>query len=91
MKAHVLHILRMNKMNKWLKPDDLPKGFWKECFIAWTQHGQTEVIDGIKMVRKVELYPQWYMETEREWVSFQGFAEYRVMIVEYPKITEEDF
>jgi hypothetical protein len=44
-------------MNKWIKPDDLPKGFWKECYIGWTQHGQTEVIDGVKMVRKVELYP----------------------------------
>lgn len=43
------------------------------------------------MVRKVELYPQWYLETEREWVSFQGGAEYRVMEVEQPKITEGDF
>lgn len=78
-------------MTNWIKPNDLPKGFWKECYIAWTQHGQTEVMDGVKMVRKVELYPQWYLETEREWVSFQGFGEYRVMVVEYPKITEEDF
>lgn len=68
-------------MSKWIKPDDLLKGFWKECFIGWTQHGQTEVINGVKMVRKVGLYPQWYLETERDWVSFQGFAEYLQSIV----------
>lgn len=78
-------------MKKWTKPDDLPQGFWKECFIAWSQHGQTEVRVNVKMVRKVELFPQWYLETESEWVSFQGKGEYRVMPVEYPTITEEDF
>lgn len=78
-------------MNKWIKPNDLPKGFWKECFVAWSQHGQTEVMDSVKMVRKVELFPQWYLETESEWVSFQGNGEFRVMPVEYPTITEGDF
>lgn len=78
-------------MTNWLKPDNLPKGFWKECFVAWNNNGVLELMDGIQMIRKVELYPQWYLETEREWVSFQGFAEYRVMQVEYPKITEEAF
>jgi hypothetical protein len=78
-------------MNKWIKPDDLPKGFWKECFVAWSKKGQVEVLDGVQTVRKVELYPQWYFETEREWVSFQGIGDYLVMPVEYPTARESDF
>lgn len=53
-------------MNNWIKPDDLPKGFWKECFIGWAQHGQTEVVDGVKMVRKVYDSEMFYTDYEEE-------------------------
>lgn len=78
-------------MTNWLKPDELPKGFWGECYIAYKTHDQIEVQQYTTMVRRVELFPEWYFESEEYWTSFNSSDDYRVKVVEYPKITEGDF
>lgn len=73
----------------WIKPTDLPDGFWEECFVSI--YDGVDIFTEINYVKKVETNTFWFSETEHEWFSFRNDIEVRVMVLEYPKITEEDF
>lgn len=76
---------------KWIKPDDLPEEFWDECFVGHKNEKGYHVDSAIKMVRKFDKVSKWYCESLQEWFSFRDDIDYRVMVIEYPKITGEDF
>jgi len=75
-------------MSKWLKISDLPNDFWGDVFLAESEeHNVTfttvRIQDGA--------YPVWYSASMSRWFKFRTDVQYRVMVIEYPKITEEDF
>ena len=74
---------------KWIKPAELPNHFWEECFVSI--YDGVGIFTEIQYVKKVGKNAFWYAETEREWFSFRNDIEARVMVIGYPKITEEDF
>jgi len=76
-------------MNKWIKPSQLPEGFWGECFVAICNEGQISVeINDVKRMYKI---PRWHSLTQQEWFEFRDDVPVRVMPVKYPKISLEDF
>lgn len=76
-------------MNNWLKLSELHKGFWEQCFVSI--YDGVDIFTEINYVKKVENTPFWYSETEREWFSFRSDIDARVLVIQYPKITQEDF
>ena len=76
-------------MNKWIKPTKLPNDFWAECFVSI--YDELGIFTELNYVKKVNGVTFWFSSTEQEWFSFRNDIEVRVMVVEYPKITEEDF
>lgn len=81
-------------MSNWIKPANLPQNFWQECFIAYKASGRIEAHEVQKhttWVRRQHHYSEWFMESTKDWVRFHKDLDFRVMPVEYPTITEEDF
>lgn len=90
-------------MSKWLKLSEIPRDFWGECFIGKAKdlaggYRYMDVEKSVVMVRnfteeKLHRYSgvMWYCESLKEWFDFRPDLEYRLMIVEFPTITEEDF
>lgn len=76
-------------MSKWIKPNELPKGFWAECFVA-INDGIGQIFVEINDVKRWDETPVWYSLTEQEWFDFRDDIAVRVMPVEYPKITLEE-
>lgn len=74
---------------KWIRPTELPEDFWGECFVAIQD--ELGVLNDINYVKKVGNNVFWYSSTELEWFSFRDDIQVRVMELEYPEITEEDF
>ena len=78
-------------MTNWIQLDEIPDKFWGQCFIGYKVNDQTEVQKYTTWVRRVHLFPEWFEETEQCWTSFNNSINFRVAILEYPYITEEDF
>jgi Fe2+ or Zn2+ uptake regulation protein len=76
-------------MNNWIKPTDLPNDFWSECFVS--VYDELGIFTELNYVKRVNNVSFWYSSTEQEWFRFRDDIQARVMEVEYPKITEEDF
>lgn len=77
-------------MNKWIKPSELPEGFWSECFVAI--HHEGEFLIETNMVKNDGCWSYYFSESEHEWFPFNSDeSDIRVMVIEYPKISEEDF
>lgn len=77
----------LKAVSKWLKLSDLPNDFWGECFVG-TKDG---VVD-IKTVKILDgAYPVWYSEHLTRWFEFNSKVSFRIMPIEMPKITKEDF
>lgn len=82
-------------MNKWIKLEDLPKGFWEECYIGWLniEDNSMGVFEEIKSVFKDDTQGcMWYSEILKQWYPFdrKGFK-YIIMGIERPTISLEDF
>jgi hypothetical protein len=80
-------------MNKWIKPSELPEGFWGECFVAICNEG--EIFVEINHVKVTPNGAYWYLDDHHcdpEWLSFNSDQScVRLMTVEYPKPSLEDF
>lgn len=74
---------------KWIKPAELPEGFWAECFVA-INDGAGQIFVEINDVRRMYEIPRWFSLTEQEWFSFRDDCAVRVMPIEYPQISLED-
>lgn len=79
----------MNSKEQWIKVDELPEDFWQECFVSI--YDGISIFTEINYIKKVGKNVFWYSETEREWFSFRNDIGVRVMVIGYPKVTEEDF
>ena len=77
-------------MNKWIKPNELPEGFWAECFVA-INDGTGQLFVEINDVKRMYTTPRWYSSTEQEWFEFRDDIPVLVVPVEYPKITLDEF
>lgn len=81
-------------MSKWIKPSELPEGFWGECFVTITD-GTGQIFVEINDVKMKYTYNKkvvrWYSLTEKEWMDFRDDVPVLVMPIEYPKISLEDF
>ena len=85
-------------MSKWLKLSEIPKDFWGECFVAWDSCGVLHVDTSVVMIRNFNdqgmgryLGVMWYCYSLKEWFDFRSDLDHRLMIVEFPNISEEDF
>ena len=81
--------------NKWIKPSELPEGFWSECFVATSGYFDFLYPD-VKMLKKKEgkVYVYLDYEEDRGWVELQPDSDKvktRLMIIERPVINKEDF
>lgn len=76
-------------MNHWVKPTDLSNDFWAECFVS--VYDELGIFTELNYVKTVNGVAFWFSSTEQEWFSFRNDIQVRVMEVEYPTITEEDF
>ncbi|MNQ40510.1 hypothetical protein D3C85_580870 [compost metagenome] len=72
---------------KWLKPSELPEGFWSECFVVCA--GDGEVLQEINMVKKENRKVMWYSDVERTWYEFHKQVDTRLMVIEYPEIPND--
>ncbi len=79
----------ITKMNTWIKPNELPEGFWAECFVA-INDGAGQIFIEIKDVKRMYEIPRWYSLTEQEWFDFRDDIQVRVMVVEYPEIPMDE-
>lgn len=79
----------INKMNTWIKPNELPEVFWAECFVA-INDGAGQIFIEINDVKRMYEIPRWYSLTEQEWFDFRDDIQVRVMVVEYPEITMDE-
>lgn len=79
--------------SKWIKLEDLPEGFWEECFVAYRnkQCGSIGVFHSIVSVKKIKGELQWYGNSMQEWLDLREGFEYLVISIEYPEISQEDF
>jgi hypothetical protein len=78
-------------MNKWLKLPYLPNDFWGECFVGWKSLSNYQVDPCIVMVRNFDGVVKWYCESLKDWFEFRDDIKYRVMVITFPEIGEEDF
>ncbi len=76
-------------MNKWIKPSELPNDFWAECFVS--VYEELGIFTELNYIKKVNNVAFWYSSTEQEWFRLRDDTQVRVIAVEYPTITEEDF
>lgn len=76
-------------MNNWIKPSELPKDFWSECFVHWSNDSKSSL--PIYMVRNFNHYDEEvleiYSEVQRLWEPMID-AEYKLMIIEKPEYQE---
>lgn len=77
--------------DKWIKLNQLPTDFWGECFIGWHAVDRYQVETSIIMVRNFSSGVKWYCNSLKDWFEFREDVQYRAIVLEYPKITEEDF
>ncbi len=81
--------------NNWIKPSQLPEGFWLECFVANRSSYFTLLRPEIKMLKKqggkVFIYLDY--DEDRGWLELEADSDEitRVMVIERPTITEDDF
>lgn len=80
---------------KWIKPSELPDDFWGECFVA-SRLNFAWMYPEIKMLKKVDGAVFIYMDydDDRGWLELGEDTreeKTRVMIIERPTISEEDF
>lgn len=73
---------------KWIRLNQLPNDFWGDVFLVESEEKEItmatiRIQDGA--------YPVWYSQALTRWFKFRTDLDYRVMLIEYPKITEEDF
>lgn len=77
-------------MNNWIKPSELPDGFWGECFVSIFNDG--EIFTEINYVKKDSIGVYWFLDEEKEWLAFNKDESYlRLVPIIYPTITQEDF
>ena len=78
-------------MMEWIKPSELPERFHGECWIVWKSWGE--------MIHPAKIYTvqNYYRGTIPEYWTGEGYysalndREYRLMILEKPVATLEDF
>jgi hypothetical protein len=78
--------------SKWIKPSELPKSFWGECFVAICNEGEIFVEINHVKVRPDGVY--WFLQDPDcpEWLSFNSDEScVRLMTIQYPKPSLEDF
>ena len=81
-------------MSKWLTFEQLPDDFWGECFTGWKSNYDQKLYTcpSIIMIRKFDDgCVKWYCNTLKEWFDFRSDLEHRIMVIETPVISEEDF
>lgn len=78
-------------MNNWIKPSELPPKFHRQCFVSY-KHDFQNVIDDPWICMIQNYYsgtiPERWVEGSWSFLDDKGF---RVLVIEYPKISLEDF